>query len=95
MIIARTEGPPTSTTISLRLLDDGSLRLEGHDVGRAPRQHFGADDYEYGVTVPADGLPKLVLALLKDRYAADLSAVSRFHTFCKDNEVPAQFWSYP
>lgn len=74
---------------------DGGIALEGHDVGEAPRRSFGSDDYEYTLTIPADGLQQLALALLKDRLAGDLSAVSTLRSICSEHDIPARFRSYP
>ena len=30
-----------------KIADDGDLMLEGYDVGEAPKQFWGDDDYEY------------------------------------------------
>jgi hypothetical protein len=46
---------------SVRLLEDGSLRIEGHDMGGGVEDFWGQglDEYEFYRTVPPDGVQSL------------------------------------
>lgn len=95
MILYEDRTSPTKISISLQQVPDGGLSLAGHDTGKAPRECFGSDDYEYVLTVPADGLLPLTMALLAEKYRSDPSAVSRLRDFCQGHSIPCSFWSYP
>ena len=57
----------SSTTIHIEagIDDSGALRVAGHDLGDAPREHFGHDDYEYVASVAPSDKDRLLLALLE------------------------------
>ena len=95
MIIAEDRSSGTSITIALTASEDGGINLSGQDVGEAPKRAFGSSDYEYGLAIPPEGLSKLVIALLAERYAGQLRAVSQLRAFCETNEIPHSFWNYP
>ncbi len=54
----------TSIFIDAELKDNGDLQLSGHDLGEAPREYFGDDDYEYWRTVPRDYKDDVLLVLI-------------------------------
>jgi hypothetical protein len=60
---------------------DGPVRLSHHDL-RPSLKGPSAEDYEYHVSVAAAAVPKLVFALLREKYLGR-SAVHEFRVFCK------------
>ena len=48
--------------------DDGDLILEGYDVGEAPKQFWGDDDYEYYRVVKKDYKDEILRWLVKERF---------------------------
>lgn len=92
--IARREEPGITISIHARLNSDGSLRLEGGDIGERVKELWGDDDYEYWVDVPASEVGRLLLLLLKEKYDGDLQAVSNFKTLCESNAIAHSFFSW-
>lgn len=87
---------------SARLQADGTLLVEGHDMGRGVESFFGPGqtEYEWALTILPPGVNKLKLALscngdvlvaLKDRFSGDASA--ELQSFLDNNGVPYDFWS--
>lgn len=85
---------PTKIFIELNENTDGGVTLSGQDLGEAPRTHFGKADYEYAVTVPAEGIRALAIQLLAEKYQNDASAVSGLKDFCDRRQIPCSFWSH-
>ncbi|MCP4439575.1 MAG: hypothetical protein GY810_11590 [Aureispira sp.] len=50
-------------TITATLSDDGSLLVEGYDVGKTVKRLKGSIDYEYSLKVETTDLPQLLVAL--------------------------------
>jgi hypothetical protein len=50
--------------------------LEGHDLGAAPKESRGDDDYEYFRTVTAQHVPAVLLWLIKERFDSEGQFVS-------------------
>jgi hypothetical protein len=48
--------------------DDGDLILEGYDVGEAPKQFWGDDDYEYYRVVKKEYKDEILRRLVKERF---------------------------
>ena len=95
MILFENRSPPTSITISLDNGADGGIRLSGHDIGQAPKDAFGSDDYEYWIDIPAEGLRPLLEVMLADKYRDRPCAVSEFRAFCEQHDLPHQSRSWP
>ncbi|MFQ5568807.1 MAG: hypothetical protein ACE5G0_03975 [Rhodothermales bacterium] len=74
---------------------DGDLRVCGHDIGAAPQEWWGHDDYEYTVTVSKKHKDRLLLALIAALYKDNPSAVSEFRDFAKDHDIPYGWFSWP
>ena len=70
------------------------VRLSTTDAGPAVQRWWGRDEYEFWVDVPAEAIPALVCALLKEKYEGNLQAVDQFRTFCTDNGVPHRFMTW-
>ncbi len=85
----------TLCTIDLSILPDGSLQLSNYDLGEAPQQFVGHDDYEYSVTVPPEHKDRLLLALLKAKYDGDGLASSHFSALLDTEKIPYAFDTWP
>ena len=74
-------------SIRLEVKDDGSVKIDAQDMGKLVEEMWGDSDYEFWVEVRSSELPKLVFALLKDKYTNVHSAVDDFRDFCKSNSI--------
>lgn len=74
-------------SIRLEVKEDGSVRIDAHDMGSIVEEMWGDSDYEFWVEVKSTELPKLVFALIQDKYKGSHSAVTDFSDFCKTNNV--------
>jgi hypothetical protein len=85
------------------LTPDGSLRLEGHDLGPMVQQFFGHSEYEFVRSVPASGVDRLRNALglgTDDDLIATLAAQfqgeggsSRLEKFFESQAIESEFWN--
>ena len=86
-----------------RLGDEGSLVIEGQDLGATAEDFWGSPEYEWSLTVAPEALPRLVAALggtpgeddpldlLAARYRDEERYATR--TFLEEVGVPFEFWS--
>lgn len=88
-------------------LDNGELRLRGHDIGSAVKDFWGSDnDYEYCLSLDKENTQKLFktlgitektnrskLELIKDEFDGD-KAISNLSEYCKKNGIKTSFHSY-
>jgi len=51
--------------------DEGDLVLEGYDVGEAPREFWGDDDYEYYRVIKREYKDTVLRWLIKERFDTD------------------------
>lgn len=61
----------TSIYIDAEINDEGDIKINGQDVGKAPREFWGDSDYEYSVFVSGkyiDAVRYALLDRLKDEY---------------------------
>jgi hypothetical protein len=82
------ERGPTSRFIHARIEDNGSLVIEGQDVGEAPRKWFDDDDYEFWVTVKPEDEDRLILALIQNQFGGKFSAVDEVREFLREKGIP-------
>jgi hypothetical protein len=84
--------------LSGSLMDDGDLQLHGSDVGPFVEDTWGANEYEYAISVKADRLGDVILGLLKDRFneGGDWSGgkTSEFMAWLKTRGIPYGFGSW-
>jgi len=91
-----------SRHLCARLQNDGTLRIEGHDLGPGVARFFGAGmtEYEWVWLIKPPDVQTLSLALadendilttLKKRFSGD--AAASLQTFLDENEVPYEAWS--
>lgn len=85
----------TSIHIEVRKAEDGSLRVEGQDIGAAPLKFFGSDEYEYALAIDHEHLQDLSIALLRQLYTDDPDCVGKLRRLLKDADVPYDWWSRP
>jgi hypothetical protein len=88
--LARAEGPE-SRTVRLQLQADGALRLHAYDHGATAKLTLSSEDYEFWVTVPPEAVGQLAFALIREKFAGRLQAVTEFRDFCKSNEIVNTF----
>jgi hypothetical protein len=88
---------------TLTLRDDGSLLLEGHDLGRGVSDIFGCSEYEFVRTIAPDQVGWLRRALgldegddlgsvLADRFAGR-GGSSAFEQYLNEQQIASEFWS--
>jgi len=53
------------TAINAEFMNDGSLKISGHDMGPFVEKFWGDDDYEYWLFVPKESIHDFILNLLK------------------------------
>ncbi len=64
--------------------DDGSLNLEGQDIGDSVEKYWGDSDYEYFLYVKKDDKEKIPLLLLKERFGN----MSDFQKWLNEKGIP-------
>jgi len=65
----------------------GSARLSRHDLRPSLKGSSDDEDYEHHVNVPAAAVPKLVFALLREKYLGRSGAVQEFREFCEKEGI--------
>jgi hypothetical protein len=66
---------------------DGSAKLSRHDLRPSFKETSADEDHEYHVNVPAAAVPKLVFALLREKYLGRSDAVQEFREFCEKEDI--------
>jgi hypothetical protein len=91
-----------SRYLAATLTDDGSLTVEGQDIGAGVERFFGAGnrEYEWVWKVLPDDVPRLAAALesgpdplsaLAERFSGDDAA--GLARFLEEHEIPFETWS--
>jgi hypothetical protein len=93
--LARQERPDFRSDVALDLLSDGSIKMDACDSGSSVEKVWNHEDYERWMTIPADAVPKLAFALLKEKFADNLDAVDQFKDFCERCSIRYEWSSYP
>jgi hypothetical protein len=81
-------------SIRLFVHADGSVRLEAQDMGARTKEIWGDDDYEFWVDVPAVALPKLVFALIREKYSGQSGSVDELRAFCESEGIEHKWGSW-
>jgi hypothetical protein len=81
-------------SVCLSVSADGPVRLSAQDMGKLTEEFWGDDDYEFWVDVPAIALPKLVLALIREKYSTRSDAVDEFRAFCEKEGIEHKWGSW-
>ena len=79
---------PTRIHIEAQVTDGGDLQVAGHDIGKAPKEWFDHDDYEYIVTVRKPNKERLFLALKAMHFSDDASAEARLREVARQKNIP-------
>jgi len=90
----RAQAGGTSIFLDLEIRADGALVLEGQDIGKAPSEVFGDDDYEYWTIVAPEQKDKLLLALLGEKYGGDPLTNSKFRDWLTAQGIPFEGGSF-
>ena len=85
----------TSIFLEATTSPGGDFEMAGHDIGRAPQEVWGHDDYEYTVTVSAAEKDRLLLALVKKIYGGDAMGTSHLMELLEAESVPFSFSRWP
>lgn len=88
------QGGETSIHINARIEEAGDLLLSGQDIGEAPQQIFGKDEYEYWLRVPAAAKDRMLLALIEKIYRGNASVMSELKEFLESKEIPCEFHTF-
>ena len=92
--LAKEERHGTTISIAVETNGNGGVAVTGQDLGRAPKESFGSDSYEYWVRVPEGALTRLAAELLRERYLGRLDAVSHFREFCEARNIEHEFGTF-
>jgi len=84
----------TSRLVHAEVMENGKLVMSGQDVGKAPREQWGGDDYEFVVSVLPEQKDRVLLALLEQAFGGHFSAVDEFCAFLESRDIPFEFWSW-
>ena len=81
-------------------MSEGTLLIEGQDIGRAVEEIFGYREYEWAYAIRPPEVAKLVAALgsgtdvlaaLAARFSGENAAY--LHDFLNDHDIHYEFWS--
>jgi hypothetical protein len=78
-------------SIIVRMTREGGLEVEAQDMGKLVEEMWGDSDYEFWVKIPAEALPRLAMALVKQLYGGKASAVDDLRALCEAEGVPHSF----
>jgi hypothetical protein len=73
--------------VTLAVADDGSLVLHTHEMGASLEAAWGVDDDESTLSVPANQLGRLALALAAEVLKGGDDALARLREICEDHDV--------
>ena len=90
-VMLRESQTETDTSwLKAKINENGSLVLEGYDIGDAPLNYWGRDEYEYWRTVDSKYKDSILLLLIKDRFTSD----SQFSRWLDENGIPSEFHNW-
>ncbi|MBA2380215.1 MAG: hypothetical protein H0V76_11645 [Blastocatellia bacterium] len=87
VVLRETTAAGGSSRLTAYIDGDEHLVLEGYDRGDTVQAVWGDSDYEYWRTVKREHLDKVLLHLLKERFASDVE----FHEWLKKLGIPDEF----
>lgn len=70
---------------------DGDLVIDCADIGEKVKQIWGDYDYEWWITVRREHVPKVLLLLIKERFA---NKSEEFREWLKGHNIPSEFDSW-
>ena len=92
--LCKFKGEGTSIYLDVEVTDEGNLVMSGQDIGQAPSEHWGDDDYEYWVAVPREEKDRLLLVPMEKVFGGHTSGSSEFIDLLKAKKIPYQFDSW-
>ena len=94
-IYDRRSGKNNHYVLDAKITDEGSLVLEGFDIGDFVKEYWGDSDYEYWLTVKAEHLPIVLLRLIKECFDNNIfKNDSEFKEWLKAKSIPSEFTSW-
>ncbi len=91
----RHEDKTVVSSITARILLDGTLVISGYDCGPMCREVYSHDDLDSEVTVAAEDKDQLLLVLLKAKFGGDSMASSKIREFLDKEGVPWDLDTWP
>jgi hypothetical protein len=85
----------TSIFLAATTSSGGDFEMAGQDIGRAPQEVWGHEDYEYTVSVSAAEKDRLLLAFVKKIYGGDPMGTSHLMEFLEAEGIPFSFSHWP
>ena len=82
-------------SVWLNVGNDGTIRMDTHDMGPTVERVWDHEDYEFSVEVPAFAVGRLAFALLREKFVGNLFGVSDFRNFCQEHGIVHTFESWP
>ncbi|EPE61531.1 hypothetical protein L479_02075 [Exiguobacterium sp. S17] len=82
------------TSIDMVLTAVGGIELSGQDTGPTVRQTWGDADFEYGVRIAPEDVPRLAFALVAEHYRGELGAVQKISELAERHGISAETWSF-
>jgi hypothetical protein len=81
--------------VTLTIEGSGAITLNAHEMGGGADAAWGLDDDEVTLSVPADQVARLALALAAEILDGGKDQVSRLAEICEANDVPCRIacWS--
>jgi hypothetical protein len=68
-------------------IENDTLTLDTHDMGKTTEEVFGDSDYEFWTAVPKEAWGDLSLALIKEFLSGDPRATDRLREICAKHGV--------
>jgi hypothetical protein len=93
VILEESEGT-TSIYTTATIQENGTLSIDGEDMGSAPSEIFGRSSYEYHLVIDAEHRDTLLLALLYELQLDRGSAFSAVKDIADKYGIPRQFFSF-
>lgn len=84
----------TSRFVHAEITDKGDLVLSAEDVGKAPLEHWGDEDYEFWTYVRKEHKDQVLMALIEAQYGGHFHAVDEFRDFLRARGIPCEFDSW-
>lgn len=88
--IASYKNEDISVHVVAKIDDEENLVLEGYDIGKYVKEHWGDSDYEYWLRVAKGDKDTVLLWLIKERFTIS----SEFKQWLDGKGIPNQFDSW-
>lgn len=84
----------TRTVLSVYRDEDDDLVIAGQDLGEAPSSWFGADEYEYWITVPASHAARVPIQKLRELAHTNNGNTTPITDWLDQQGIPHRFSSW-